>query len=69
MRTNIELDDELMRAAFSYAPVKTKRELVQLALREFVAQHRRKDLRELRGRGGILAEYDYKGLRERGDLK
>lgn len=67
MRTNIELDDELVEAAFRYAPVKTKRELVQLALREFVEHHRRRDLRELRGKGGIAEEYDHKALRERGE--
>jgi Arc/MetJ family transcription regulator len=66
MRTNIELDEELLEAAFRYAPVKTKRELVDLALREFVEHHRRKDLRELRGSGGIDKDYDFRALRERG---
>jgi len=65
MRTNIDLDDELVQSAFRYAPVKSKRELVELALREFVANHRRKDLRALKGAGGIAPDYDYKSLRER----
>ena len=65
MRTNIELDDELVRDGLRYAGVRTKRELVHLALQEFVEQHRRKNLRELRGQGGIRADYDYKALRER----
>lgn len=65
MRTNIDLDDELVETAFHYAGVKTKRELVHLALREFIEQHRRRDLRELRGRGGIAEDYDHKPLRER----
>jgi Arc/MetJ family transcription regulator len=63
MRTNIVLDDSLVKEALRYAPVKTKRELVDLALREFVASRKRKDLRELFGRGGIRADYDYKALR------
>ncbi len=63
MRTNIVLDDNLVKEAFRHAPVKTKRELVDLALREFVASRKRKDLRELFGRGGIRADYDYKVLR------
>ena len=67
MRTNIDLDEALLEAAFRYAPVKTKRELVHLALREFVEHHQRRDLRELRGQGGIAPDYDYKALRkERG---
>ena len=64
VRTNIELDEALVQAAFRYAGVKTKRELVDLALREFVENHQRKDLRELKGRVGIRPDYDYKALRQ-----
>jgi Arc/MetJ family transcription regulator len=64
MRTNIVLDDNLVKEAFRHAPVKTKRELVDLALREFVAARKRRDVRELFGRGGIREDYDYKALRE-----
>lgn len=64
MRTNIVLDDNLVKEAFRHAPVKTKRELVDLALREFVAARKRRDVRDLFGRGGIREDYDYKALRE-----
>ncbi|MDP8948310.1 MAG: type II toxin-antitoxin system VapB family antitoxin [Actinomycetota bacterium] len=64
MRTNIVLDKELVEEAFRYAGVRTKRELVDLALREFVENHRRKDVRELRGKDLIRPDYDYKALRE-----
>jgi len=64
MRTNIVMDDELVNEAFRYANVKTKRELVDLALREFVENHRRKDVRELRGKITFHPGYDYKRLRE-----
>ncbi len=64
MRTNIVLDDELVEEAFGYAGVKTKRELVDVALREFVENHRRRDTRELRGRISFHPGYDYKALRE-----
>lgn len=63
MRTNIDLDDELVAEALRYAGVKTKKDLVHLALREFVARHRRADLRELPGTVGIRADYDHKVLR------
>ena len=63
MRTNIDLDDALIKEALRFAQVRTKRELVNLALREFVAMHRRKDLRELRGRVKFRAKYDHKSLR------
>jgi Arc/MetJ family transcription regulator len=50
MRTNIEIDDALMREARQLTGVKTKREMVDLALRELVARHRRLGILELRGR-------------------
>jgi len=63
MRTNIELNDKLVKEAFRYANVTTKRELVELALKEFVEAHRRKDVRELRGKVKIRDGYDHKALR------
>jgi len=65
MRTNIDLEDELVEQAFRYAPVKTKKELVTLALREYIEHHARKDVRELRGAGDIAPDYDHRPLRER----
>lgn len=50
MRTNIEIDDEVMREAQRLTGIKTKRETVDLALRELVARHRRLGILELRGR-------------------
>jgi len=63
MRTNIVLDEKLVQEAFRYAYVSTKRELIDLALREFVQAHRRRDVRELRGKVKISEDYDYKSLR------
>lgn len=63
MRTNIVLDDKLMKEAFKYTNVSTKRELIDLALREFVDNHRRKDIRELKNKKLISDNYDYKSLR------
>lgn len=63
MRTNIVLDDKLVQQAFHYAGVTTKRELIDLALKEFVANHSRRDIRELRGKVSISDDYDYKSLR------
>ena len=63
MRTNIVLDEALIQEAMRYAPVKSKRELVDLALREFVANRRRGDMRELFGSVEIDPDYDYKARR------
>ncbi len=64
MRTNIVLDDELVEEAFKHLGAQTKRELVDMAFREFVENQRRKDIRELRGKISFHPGYDYKKLRE-----
>jgi Arc/MetJ family transcription regulator len=50
MRTNIEIDDEVMDEALRLTGVRTKRDAVDLALRELVARHRRLGILDLRGR-------------------
>jgi Arc/MetJ family transcription regulator len=67
MRTNIEIDDELMEEAFRIANVKTKKELVHLALQEFIKAKKKKDLLELSGKIKFHEGYDYKSMRGRGD--
>ncbi|HHW76402.1 MAG TPA: type II toxin-antitoxin system VapB family antitoxin [Xanthomonadaceae bacterium] len=63
MRTNIVLDDQLVAEAMRLTRTKTKREVVDLALRELVAGHKRLDLRELFGSDLIAPDYDYKQAR------
>jgi Arc/MetJ family transcription regulator len=64
MRTNITLDDELVRQAFGFSSAKTKRELIDQALREFVQRHKTKDLLDLAGAVEFVDDYDHKRLRE-----
>lgn len=63
MRTNIVLDDKLVEEAQAISKIKTKRELVDLALREFVANRKRLNVRDLKGSQGIDESYDYKQSR------
>jgi Arc/MetJ family transcription regulator len=59
MRTNIDLDDEALREAQRLLGTRTKRETVNVALRELVARQRRIGVLDLRGRvqwEGDLAE-------------
>jgi Arc/MetJ family transcription regulator len=65
MRTNIILDDRLVQEAFKYSGVTTKKELIHLALKEFVERRRRLNLLELEGKIEFAADYDYQKLRER----
>ena len=50
MRTNIELDDALVSHALKLSKLKTKREVVQEALKNYVAYMKRKELLTLKGR-------------------
>jgi Arc/MetJ family transcription regulator len=50
MRTNIEIDDDVLREAQRLTGTRTKRETVDLALRELVARHRRLGILDLRGK-------------------
>lgn len=63
MRTNIVIDDRLMDEALKVSKIRTKREVVETALRELIASRRRKDLRDLRGKIAFRDDYDYKELR------
>ena len=45
MRTNIDIDEELLEQAFSVSRLRTKKELIHEALKEFI---------RLRRRGGVL---------------
>ena len=64
MRTNIVIDDELIRKAMQISGIKTKKEAVHTALLEFVNNRSRKDLRDLRGKIKFEAGYDYKNYRK-----
>jgi Arc/MetJ family transcription regulator len=50
MRTNIEIDDEVLAEAQRLTGARTKRETVDVALRELVARQRRLGILDLRGR-------------------
>jgi Arc/MetJ family transcription regulator len=66
VRTNIVLDDRLVRQAMKLANVKTKREAVDLALRRFVQSGKQRKLLELFGGGGVRKGYNYKRARSAG---
>lgn len=64
MRTNIVIDDTLMQNAMEASGLKTKKEVVEKALIEFVERRTRKDLKELHGKIQFADDYDYKAIRE-----
>ena len=60
MRTNIVLDDSLVEEAFLLSGVKTKKDLISLALKEFVMSRKRLNLLELAGKIEFRNDYDHK---------
>ena len=63
MRTNIVLDDRLMREAMRLSKVRTKREMVDLALREYVARSKQQDILALIDKETIAPDYDIRAVR------
>jgi len=64
MRTNIVIDEKLLRAAFSVSEARTKKDLIHEALRVLVSVRKRKDLTELAGKIDFTDDYDHKALRK-----
>lgn len=63
MRTNVVLDDQLVAEACRLTGIRTKREVIDQALRLLVESKRRKGLFELEGKIRFSPGYDYKALR------
>lgn len=61
MRTNVVLNDDLVREAFALTGARTKRQLLDEALRELIRARRKKDLTELVGRVRFRDDFDPKG--------
>ncbi|MFI3155030.1 MAG: type II toxin-antitoxin system VapB family antitoxin [Methylococcaceae bacterium] len=63
MHTHIVLDDELVNEALSLTGISSKRELINLALKELVQNRQKKDLFQLAGQLELDKDYDYKEAR------
>lgn len=64
MRTNVVLDDDLMNEAIKLSGIKTKKEVIAVALKEFVAIRKRRNLLDLEGKIKFHDGYDYRSMRE-----
>jgi Arc/MetJ family transcription regulator len=58
MRTNIELDDAVLKEAQHLTGLTTKREVVDFALRELVARNKRQGILKLKGRIHWIGDLD-----------
>jgi Arc/MetJ family transcription regulator len=63
MRTNIVIDDALINEAITLTGIHTKREVVDLALKELVQNRKKKDLFKLAGQLEFCDGFDHKAAR------
>lgn len=66
MQTIVQLDDALIKEAVQYVqPAYDTAQIVELALKEFVDNRKKKKLSDLKGKIDFAEEYDYKQMRAR----
>lgn len=65
MATNLNIPDTLMAEALRIGGLKTKRDTVIEALKEFVAYRRRVEVLKYKGKFDFDPTYDYKAERRR----
>ncbi|MCD6396281.1 MAG: type II toxin-antitoxin system VapB family antitoxin [Spirochaetaceae bacterium] len=65
MATNLAIDDKILIMAQRIAGIKTKKDTVNLALKEFVQRRKQKEIIGLFGKIEYEDDYDYKDMRNR----
>jgi Arc/MetJ family transcription regulator len=65
MATNLAIDDNLLRQALQIGGLKTKKDTVNLALKEFVDRRKQLDILNIFGKMDPDPDYDYKKGRTR----
>jgi len=65
MATNLSIDTELLETALRTGGLKTKKDTVNLALKEFIQRRKNADILSMFGKVEYDADYDYKESRRR----
>jgi Arc/MetJ family transcription regulator len=60
MATNLALDDRLLQQALKIGALRTKRETVNTALKEFIERRQQKRILEIEGKISFRKDWDYK---------
>ena len=63
MATNLAIDDQLLKEALEIGKLKTKKDTVNLALKEFIEKRKQVEIIDLFGVMEPDSDYDYKELR------
>jgi len=64
MRTNIDLDERLVKKAMKLSRISTKKNVVHQALLRYVESLQRLNISDLKGKIHFTENYDYKSLRD-----
>jgi hypothetical protein len=67
MAANLSIDTELLDAALKVGGLRTKKDTVNLALKEFIRKRKTTDILALFGTIKYDVSYDYKETRRRGE--
>ena len=65
MATNLAIDPDLLKKALEVSGLKTKKDTVNMALKEFINRRRQLELLEIFGKMDPDPNYDYKEGRRR----
>ncbi|TCK59382.1 type II toxin-antitoxin system VapB family antitoxin [Seleniivibrio woodruffii] len=65
MATNLAIDDKLLTEAQKISGLKTKKDTVNTALKEFILKRKQEEILPLFGTIDYDEDYDYKALRNR----
>jgi Arc/MetJ family transcription regulator len=65
MATNLSIDAELLETALKTGGLKTKKDTVNLALKEFIQRRKNADILSMFGKVEYDTDYDYKESRRR----
>ncbi len=66
MATNLQIDDVLIREAMQIGGLRTKRAVVEAALKEYVQRRKQLQILELFGAIDYEEDFDYKEQRRKG---
>lgn len=65
MATNLNIDIKPLNEAYQIGNFKTKKEAVNVALKEYIQRHRQKDMLKFLNKVDFDKNYDYKKARNR----
>jgi Arc/MetJ family transcription regulator len=65
MATNLNIDIKLLEEVYQIGNFKSKKEAVNVALKEYIQRHRQKDMLKFLNKVDFDKNYDYKKARNR----